>query len=112
LAERVTEPEKVASMPRGWLGFASAINAAASGDLHRAVQRLRRLLTYVSQEDDPVRISRANERLAYYLLDIDAHAAAVAAARAALGAPPGKPPRRGRAPGPATHAQTLRPARR
>src|SRR5215510_8902627 len=107
LWERVTDPEKLASMPRGWLGFESAINAAASGDLHRAVQRLRRLLTYVSQEDDPVLISRANERLAYYLLDIDAHAAAVAAARAAIDALPEEPPRWERARALATYAQTL-----
>ena len=107
LWERVTDPEKLASMPRGWLGFESAINAAASGDLHRAVQRLRRLLTYVTQEDDPVLISRANERLAYYLLEIDAHAAAVAAARAAIDALPEEPPRWERARALATYAQTL-----
>src|SRR5262249_58938089 len=77
LWERVTDPEKLASMQRGWLGFESATNAAASGDLHRAVQRLRRLLTYVTKAEDPVLVSRANERLAYYLLAIDAHAAAL-----------------------------------
>src|SRR5262249_58181394 len=110
VGERVSDPEKLASMPRGWLGFESAINAAASGDLHRAVQRLRRLLTYVTQEDDPVLISRANERLAYYLLEIDAHAAAVAAARAAIDALPEEPPRWERARALAPSAQTPRTA--
>src|SRR5262249_28565304 len=111
LWERVTDPEKLASMQRGWLGFESAINAAASGDLHRAVQQLRRLLTYVTKAEDPVLVSRANERLAYYLLEIDAHAAAVAPAPAAMHALPGEPPRsesaRGPAPPRATSAQTL-----
>src|SRR5262249_55210935 len=106
LWERVTDPEKLASMQRGWLGFESATNAAASGDLHRAVQRLRRLLTYVTKAEDPVLVSRANERLAYYLLEIDAHAAAVAAAHAAIDALPEEPPRWQRARALATHAQT------
>src|SRR5262249_37377599 len=97
LWERVTDPEKLASVSRGWLGFQSATNAAASGDLHRAVQRLRRLLTYVTREEDQVLVSRANERLAYYLLEIDAHEAAVNAARAAIDALPEQPPRSGRA---------------
>src|SRR5215468_6901547 len=107
LWDRVTDPEKLASMQRGWLGFASAINAAASGDLHRAVQQLRRLLTYVTKAEDPVLVSRANERLAYYLLDIDADAAAVAAAHAAIEALPEEPPRWERARSLATYAQTL-----
>src|SRR6266571_5010617 len=107
LWERVTNPEKLASMPRGWLAFESATSAAASGDLHRAVLQLRRMLAYVTTADDPVLVSRANERLAYYLLEIDAHADAVAAARAAIDALPEDPPRWERARSLATYAQTL-----
>jgi DNA-binding CsgD family transcriptional regulator len=107
LWDRVTDPEKLASMQRGWLAFGSATNAAASGELHRAVQQLRRMLDYVTIDDDPVLVSRANERLAYYLLEIDAHAAAVTAARAAIDALPEDPPRWERARSLATYAQTL-----
>src|SRR6202035_5651148 len=41
LWDRVSEPEKLAGMQRGWLAFESATSAAASGDLHRSVQQLR-----------------------------------------------------------------------
>jgi DNA-binding CsgD family transcriptional regulator len=107
LWDRVTDPEKLAGMQRGWLAFESATSAAASGDLHRAVQQLHRMLAYITTAEDPVLVSRANERLAYYLLDIDQHAAAVAAARAAIDALPEEPPRWERARSLATYAQTL-----
>jgi DNA-binding CsgD family transcriptional regulator len=107
LWDRVTDPEKLAGMQRGWLAFESATSAAASGDLHRAVQQLHRMLAYMTTAEDPVLVSRANERLAYYLLDIDQHAAAVAAARAAIDALPEEPPRWERARSLATYAQTL-----
>jgi DNA-binding CsgD family transcriptional regulator len=107
LWDRVTDPEKLAGMQRGWLAFESATSAAASGDLHRAVQQLRRMLDYVAVADDPVLISRANERLAFYLLEIDAHDAAIAAARDAINALPEEPPRWERARSLATYAQTL-----
>ena len=107
LWERITDPEKLAGMQRGWLAFESATSAAASGDLHRAVLQLHRMLAYVSTAEDPVLVSRANERLAYYLLEIDQHAAAVAAARAAIDALPEQPPRWERARSLATYAQTL-----
>jgi DNA-binding CsgD family transcriptional regulator len=107
LWDRVTDPEKRAGMQRGWLAFESATSAAASGDLHRAVQQLHRMLTYITTDEDPVLVSRANERLAYYLLEIDRHAAAVAAARAAIDALPEEPPRWERARSLATYAQTL-----
>jgi len=107
LWDRVTDPEKLLGMPRGWLAFESATSAAASGDLHRAVQQLRRMLAYVTTADDPVLVSRANERLAYYLLETDAYADAVTAARAAIDALPEEPPRWERARSLATYAQTL-----
>ena len=43
LWERVSEPDKLAGMDRGMLAFRSATNAAASGEVARAVQELRRL---------------------------------------------------------------------
>jgi DNA-binding CsgD family transcriptional regulator len=107
LWERVSEPEKLAGMQQGWLAFESATSAAASGDLHRSVQQLRRMLTYVTTADDPVLVCRANERLAYYLLEIGAYADAVAAAHAAIHALPEEPPRWERARSLATYAQTL-----
>src|SRR5215470_8407247 len=107
LWDRVTDPEKLAGMQRGWLAFGSATSAAASGDLHRAVQQLHRMLAYITTDEDPVLVSRANERLAYYLLEIDQHAAAVAAARAAIDALPEEPARWERARSLATYAQTL-----
>src|SRR5215831_16637407 len=107
LWDRVTDPEKLASMQRGWLAFKSATNAAASGELHRAVQQLRRLLSYVTVDDDPALCCRANERLAYYLLEEGAGEAAVAAARAGIGSLPENPPTWERARALATYAQSL-----
>jgi len=107
LWDRVADPEKQAGMQRGWLAFESATSAAASGDLQRAVQQLRRMLAYVTTAEDPVLVSRANERLAFYLLDIDAYAAAKTAARDAIDALPEEPARWERARSLATYAQTL-----
>jgi DNA-binding CsgD family transcriptional regulator len=107
LWDRVTDPEKLADMQRGRLAFKSATNAAASGELHRAVQQLRRLISYVTVEDDPALHCRANERLAYYLLEEGAGEAAVAAARAGIDSLPEDPPTWERARALATYAQTL-----
>src|SRR5262250_1702909 len=107
LWDRVTNPEKLADMQRGWLAFKSATNAAASGDLHRAVQQLRRLFSYVRVDDDPVLCCRANERLAYYLLEEGTGEAAVAAARAGIDSLPENPPTWERARALATYAQCL-----
>ena len=107
LWDRVTDPEKLAGMQRGGLALESATSAAASGDLHRAVQQLRRMLGYSTTADDPVLVSKANERLAFYLLDMDAYAAAKDAARAAIDALPEEPARWERARALATYAHTL-----
>src|SRR5215813_5354348 len=107
LWDRVTDPEKLADMQRGWLAFKSATNAAASGELHRAAQQLRRLLSYVTVDDDPALCCRANERLAYYLLEEGAGEAAVAAARAGIDSLPENPPTWERARALATYAQSL-----
>jgi DNA-binding CsgD family transcriptional regulator len=107
LWERVTNPEKLGGMQRGSLAFDSATNAAASGDVHRAVHQLKALLGYVTVDDDPVLCSRANERLAYYLLEVGPKDGAVAAGRAGIDALPEDPPRWERARALATYAQTL-----
>ncbi len=107
LWDRVTDPEKLAGMQRGWLAFEAATNAAASGVINRAVQQLQRLLSYVTVADDPVLCCRANERLAYYLLEEGMGEAAIAAARAGIDALPEDPPQPERARALATYAQSL-----
>jgi DNA-binding CsgD family transcriptional regulator len=109
LWERVEEPEKLTGMERGELAFRSANSAAASGDIHRAVQQLRRLLSFLAESEsaDPVLSCRASERLAYFLLDIDQDNEAIAAAEAAVGALPEEPPRWQRARALGTYARAL-----
>jgi DNA-binding CsgD family transcriptional regulator/tetratricopeptide (TPR) repeat protein len=111
LWERVSEPEKLARMDRGKLAFRSATSAAASGEVARAVQELRRLRAWLGDSADPALTSRVRERLAYFLLETEAFADAVEAARAAVDALPEDPPAWERARALATLAQTLMYAR-
>jgi DNA-binding CsgD family transcriptional regulator/tetratricopeptide (TPR) repeat protein len=109
LWERVEDPEKLSGMVRGKLAFRSALTAADDGDIARAVQQLRRLISFLGENGsaDPVLFCRASERLAYFLLDIDEDSAAMAAAAAAVDALPEEPPRWQRARALATHARAL-----
>ena len=108
LWDRVSDPEKLAKMDRGALALCSANNAAASGDVARAVHQLRRLHESLAAGTDPVLASRASERLAYFLLETgDNDDAAAAAARSAAGALPADPPTWQHARALATYAQTL-----
>jgi DNA-binding CsgD family transcriptional regulator len=110
LWERVEDPEKLSGMKRGKLAFRSAVSAADDGDIARAAQQLRRLISFLGQDgiDDPLLLCRANERLAYFLLDVsDEDAAAVAAAETAVDAVPEEPPTWERARALATHARAL-----
>jgi tetratricopeptide (TPR) repeat protein len=107
LWERVSEPEKLAGQDRGRLALASALSAADSGQVYRAVHQLQRLLTHLDAGADPVLLCRVNERLAYFLLDLDEHDAALAAAKAAVDALPADPPRWERARAMATHARAM-----
>jgi DNA-binding CsgD family transcriptional regulator len=69
---RVAAAEQIAGMTRGKLGLKSALAAAASGDVPRAVHLLRRIRHWVSVEADPEEDAelrcRVGERLAYNLL--------------------------------------------
>ena len=70
----------------------------------RAVQQLRRIRSFLGEDTDPVLACRVNERLAYYLLEIDAMSDAEAAALAATAVLPGGPAELGARPG-AGHAR-------
>jgi DNA-binding CsgD family transcriptional regulator len=107
LWDRVSEPEQLAGLDWGKLAFRSAVSAADSGDVVRAVQQLRRLLGFLTVQTDPVLYSRASERLASFLLDVDEDEAAIEVAAAAVDALPAEPPCWERARALATHARTL-----
>ncbi len=112
LWERITDPETLAGMERGDLALYSASNAAASGDVPRAVQQLRRLRAALAAQPDPdpVLVAKAGERLAYFLLQVDQEdviTEAVEVARAAIDALPADPPTWERARAIATYANTL-----
>jgi len=116
LWERVTEPEKMAGMPRGKLGLLSATNAADSGDYERAVHLLRRLRQAMTDRAGDGSLEEANlaarigERLAFYLMltdDLKALTEAVEVARATVEAVPAEPPTWQRARAISTYANTL-----
>jgi DNA-binding CsgD family transcriptional regulator len=109
LWERVEDPEKLSGMNRGKLAFRSALTAADDGDIPRAVQQLRRLISFLVDGglDDPELFCRASERLAYFLLDIDEDDAAIAAAKQAVDALPEDHPGWYRSRALATHARAL-----
>jgi DNA-binding CsgD family transcriptional regulator len=106
LWERVNEPARLAGVDRGALAFSSALSAADSGDVSRAVHQLRWLLGFLG-DADPVLRCRAGAHLAELLMIIDADDAALTAAEIAVGALPQDPPRWERAKALATHARAL-----
>jgi len=109
LWDRVEDPEELSGgMTRGKLAFESAVSAAASGDIIRAVQILRRVIEFIGDGSAvPTLRCRAGERLAYFLLDLDEDEAAIAAAEAAVAALPEEPPTWQRARALGTHARAL-----
>ena len=107
LWERVSEPERLGGTGRGKLAYRSAISAADGGDLARAAGQLRRLLSYLKDDDDKALLSRVNERLAYFLNDLGEDAEAQQVAQAAVDALPADPPRWEYARALATHARSL-----
>ncbi|WP_308193518.1 AAA family ATPase [Nonomuraea sp. MG754425] len=74
LWERVPDAAGLAGEDRVELAFRSAVMAADSGDNHRAVVQLRAL----------PQTSEVNERLAYYLYELDDRAGAIEAAEQAV----------------------------
>ena len=95
LWDRVDQAATLAGMSRGKLGHRSALAAAASGDVPRAVHLLRRIRGLLSAEEDPGLRSRVGERLAYYLLQIEdpeAFAEALRVAEQTVTETPAEPP--------------------
>jgi DNA-binding CsgD family transcriptional regulator len=109
LWDRTPDPAGLSGMSRGKLAFKSALSAADSGQIQLAVKQLRRLAGFVGDEPDPdlPLLCRVRERLAYFLLDIDQDAEAIASAHAAVDVLPAEPPTWERAQALATHAKTL-----
>jgi DNA-binding CsgD family transcriptional regulator len=72
LWDRAANAEKLADMNRGELGLKSAVAAAASGDVPRAIQLLRHLrATALAGEATPEFRTRVGERLAFNLMQSD-----------------------------------------
>jgi DNA-binding CsgD family transcriptional regulator len=100
LWDRVNEAEKLAAMTRGKPGLKSALAAAASGDVPRAVHLLRRIRAMLpdtagSDDGDPSLRSRVGERLAYFLLQSEKKewfAEALRTARDTVRGTPAEPP--------------------
>ena len=109
LWDRVPEPAKLSGMSRGKLAFKSALSAADTGQVPLAIKQLRRLVDFLLAQAEPdlILLCRAQERLGYFLLDVDEYAEALAAASAAVDVLPREPPTWERARALATHARTL-----
>ncbi len=107
LWERIAEPEKLSGMSRGKLAFRSALSAAEAGEVDVAVSRLRRLVEALERAEnrDLHLLTKAMERLGFFLLDIDEHSEAVAVTKAAVDVLPVDPPSRDRARALATYAR-------
>ncbi|HTI33142.1 MAG TPA: helix-turn-helix transcriptional regulator [Miltoncostaea sp.] len=72
LWDRATDAETLAGMSRGALGLKSAVAAAASGDVPRAIQLLRHVRAGALATDTTAEFrARVGERLAFYLLQSD-----------------------------------------
>ncbi len=108
LWDRVDDPEELSGMNRPKLALKSATNAAASGDLARAVHQLRRVSQVLdSQPVEPDLACRIRERLAFYYFHLESVPEAADAARAAIDAMPAEPPSWERARAMATYAFVL-----
>jgi DNA-binding CsgD family transcriptional regulator/tetratricopeptide (TPR) repeat protein len=107
---RVDDAEKLAGMARGKLGMKSALAAAASGDVPRAVHLLRYIREVLPPGTDAELRSRVGERLAYYLLQSENPAwfgEALSVASQAVEETPEDPPTWYRARAMATYAIAL-----
>jgi DNA-binding CsgD family transcriptional regulator len=116
---RVEAAEQIAGMTRGKLGLKSALAAAASGDVPRAVHLLRHIRDWVSAQKGPAEIAelrcRVGERLAYHLLqgeNTQWYAEALVVAEATVRETQDEPPTWYRARAMATYAIALMAAHR
>ena len=116
---RVEAAERIAGMTRGKLGLKSALAAAASGDVPRAVHLLRRIRDRLSAAAGPADSAelrcRVGERLAYHLLqgeNAQWYAEALTVAEATVRETPAEPPTWYRARAMATYAIALMAAHR
>jgi DNA-binding CsgD family transcriptional regulator len=116
---RVEGAERIAGMTRGKLGLKSALAAAVSGDVPRAVQLLRRIRGWVSDEavtaESAELRGRVGERLAYHLLqgeNTQWYAEALDVAEATVRETQDEPPTWYRARAMATYAIALSAAHR
>src|SRR5580698_3329363 len=122
---RVEGAEQIARMTRGKLGLKSALAAAASGDVPRAVHLLRRIRDWVpgaaesAEGPEPAESTelrcRVGERLAYYMLqgeNAQWYAEALDVAEATVRETPDDPPTWYRARAMATYAIALITAHR
>ncbi len=107
LWDRVPDAATVGGVGRGELAFRSALSVADAGEVDVAVGRLRRLVAALEKSDDRDQrlLTRAMERLGFFLLDIDEDAEALAVAKAAVDVLPADPPTRERADALATYAR-------
>ncbi len=116
---RVEGAERLAGITRTKLGLKSALAAAASGDVPRAVHLLRRIRDRVSGDAGPWESTelrcRVGERLAYYLLqseDTQWYAESLTVAEVTVRETLGEPPTWYRARAMATYAIALMAAHR
>ena len=102
LWDRVGDPEKLSGMSRGKLAFKSALSAGDMGQVTLAVKQLRRLVASCGEQPEPDLnlLCRAQERLGYFLLDIDEDEEAIAVASAAVDVLPAEPAQPGSERGP------------
>jgi DNA-binding CsgD family transcriptional regulator len=108
LWDRAADAEALAGMNRGELALKSAVAAALSGDVPRAIQRLRRVRAAALAGDATAEFrTRTGERLAYYLLQSDIPGWAAEALRVmkeTVEQAPAEPPSPARARAMATYA--------
>ncbi len=116
---RVEAAERIAGMTRGKLGLKSALAAATSGDVPRAVHLLRHIRDWVSSAAETAESAelrcRVGERLAYHLLQSENaqwYAEALAVAEATVRETLDETPTWYRARAMATYAITLMSAHR
>jgi DNA-binding CsgD family transcriptional regulator/tetratricopeptide (TPR) repeat protein len=83
LWDRVPDAEALAKMTKAKLAMYSAMAAASSGNVPRAVSQLRRLWKLLPADTELKIRSRVGERLAYFLLQLDQPGAVADAVRVA-----------------------------